>query len=342
MLYFHWPWFSGCIPYCVSFPAHMRRHRHFVAQYVISKDFHKCFLMSLQQAFKYNDHSLNTTNRHINDEQSEDNGKRFLDNRCNLHSGFNLVAASLAQFGFWRCKRTRSNLLAKKKRMCRLEWPYCERYIASYRISVSWWWIQKRTILLHRNLNDPNEATSPELSQKYVERSWRKYLWGSWLCPAHESLVKFDWTLTQMSRVRVESSVEIKDMSRVRVESHWLSSESKLSQLDTAWVKVNLRLTGVSAERHWPGGGRITPPPQANFQTDDRSETGEATLERSRRDGSKALLKLFLKGHMSGQGQVKGQNWAFPHFGSQNRQLDSNRPKLGRNTQRLDEGIVWV
>ena len=93
--------------------------------------------------------------------------------------------------------------------------------------------------------------------------------------------------------------------------------------------------------RAWPGsqpnaidrggGGRITPP-QANSQTNDRSETGEAALERSRRDGSKALLKIFLKGHVSGQGQVKGKNWAFQHFGSQNRQLDSNRPKLGRNT----------
>ena len=93
--------------------------------------------------------------------------------------------------------------------------------------------------------------------------------------------------------------------------------------------------------RDWPGsqpnaidrggGGRITPP-QANSQTNDRSETGEAALERSRRDGSKALLKFFLKGHVPGQGQVKGQNWAFQHFGSQNRQLDSNRPKLGRNT----------
>ena len=94
---------------------------------------------------------------------------------------------------------------------------------------------------------------------------------------------------------------------------------------------LNPRLTGVSAERHWPGGGRITPP-QVNSQTNDRSETGEAALERSRRDGSKALLKFFLKGHVSGQGQVKGKNWAFQHFGSQNRQLDSNRPKLGRNT----------
>ena len=86
-------------------------------------------------------------------------------------------------------------------------------------------------------------------------------------------------------------------------------------------------------DRGWGGGGAYNaPPPQANSQNNDRSETGEAALERSRRDGSKALLKFLFKGHVSGQGQVKGQNWAFPHFGSQNRQLDSNRPKLGRNT----------
>ena len=105
---------------------------------------------------------------------------------------------------------------------------------------------------------------------------------------------------------------------------------------ESAWIVSLTFLT-----RAWPGsqpnaidrggGGRITPP-QANSQTNDRSETGEAALERSRRDGSKALLKFFLKGHVSGQGQVKGKNWAFQHFGSQNRQLDSNRPKLGRNT----------
>ena len=41
-----------------------------------------------------------------------------------------------------------------------------------------------------------------------------------------------------MSRVRVESAVKIKNMSRVRVESRWSSFESELSQLDTAWVKV--------------------------------------------------------------------------------------------------------
>ena len=60
----------------------------------------------------------------------------------------------------------------------------------------------------------------------------------SGLCSTHEPWVKFDSTLTQMSRVRVESAVKIQDMSRVRVESRWLSFESELSQLDTAWVKV--------------------------------------------------------------------------------------------------------
>ena len=43
-----------------------------------------------------------------------------------------------------------------------------------------------------------------------------------------------------MSRVRVESAVKIKDMSRVRVESRWSSFESELSQLDTAWVNVEV------------------------------------------------------------------------------------------------------
>ena len=69
--------------------------------------------------------------------------------------------------------------------------------------------------------------------------------------------------------------------------------------------------------RAWPGsqpnaidrgGGEAynAPPGQANSQTNDHSETGEAALERSRRDGSKELLKFFLKGHVSGQGLVKG------------------------------------
>ena len=51
-------------------------------------------------------HLIQLIDIYLNDEQSEDNWKRFLENLCNIHSDFNLVAASLAQFGFWRCKRT--------------------------------------------------------------------------------------------------------------------------------------------------------------------------------------------------------------------------------------------
>ena len=106
----------------------------------------------------------------------------------------------------------------------------------------------------------------------------------------------------------------------------WVSGNSIVFSLTRAWP-------GSQPNAIDRGGGAYNaPPPEANSQTNDRSETGEAALERSRQYGSKALLKFFLKGHVSGQGQVKGQNWAFQHFGSQNRQLDSNRPKLGRNT----------
>ena len=52
------------------------------------------------------------------------------------------------------------------------------------------------------------------------------------------SRVKFDSILTQMSRVKVESAVKIRDMSRARVESGWSLFESELSQLDTTWVEV--------------------------------------------------------------------------------------------------------
>ena len=50
--------------------------------------------------------------------------------------------------------------------------------------------------------------------------------------------VNFDSTLTEISRVRVEPTVKIKNMSRIRVESRWSSFESELSQLDSPWVKV--------------------------------------------------------------------------------------------------------
>ena len=66
--------------------------------------------------------------------------------------------------------------------------------------------------------------------------------WGPWragLCLTDESWVKFDSTLTQLNRVRVESAVNTKDMSWVRVESRWSSLESELSILKTAEWKLS-------------------------------------------------------------------------------------------------------
>ena len=54
---------------------------------------------------------------------------------------------------------------------------------------------------------------------------------------SRESTLTRLW-LTYMSRVRVESTVKIKDMSWVRVESLWSSFESELSQLGTAWIQL--------------------------------------------------------------------------------------------------------
>ena len=81
-----------------------------------------------------------------------------------------------------------------------------------------------------------------------------------------------------MSRVRVESAVKIKDMSRVRVESRWSSFESELSQLDTAWVKVEslvfrrenvkiLQLFATLQRKNQPTAtfDRTPPPPVNNF-----------------------------------------------------------------------------
>ena len=69
----------------------------------------------------------------------------------------------------------------------------------------------------------------------------------------------------------------------------------------------NPRFTGVSPNTIDRGGGTYNAS-QANSQTNDRSETGEAALERSRQDGSKTYFKFSLKVHGLGQGQVKGQN----------------------------------
>ena len=59
------------------------------------------------------------------------------------------------------------------------------------------------------------------------------------------------------------------------------------------------------------GGGGVGSDPPAISKTDGRRETDEAEFERSRRDASKPLSKIQNWGHVSGQGQVKGQNRVF-------------------------------
>ena len=56
------------------------------------------------------------------------------------------------------------------------------------------------------------------------------------LCSTHESLVKFDSTLTQMSQVGVESTVKIKVLSRVSVES----ADCHMSQSRVSPINMSL------------------------------------------------------------------------------------------------------
>ena len=59
---------------------------------------------------------------------------------------------------------------------------------------------------------------------------------------------------------------------------------------------------------------RTQPTGMPNSRTRGRSEVGEAANESSRWVLFKQILKIFLKGHMSGQGQVKGQNRHFSPY----------------------------
>ena len=102
-------------------------------------------------------------------------------------------------------------------------------------------------------------------------------------------------------------------MGPTNIETHEQNTWKRLGEKSSTQIpNTSLQLAQNDDELLNPrltvGGGVIRPPPQANSQTNDRSETGEAALERSRRDGSKTILNFFLKGHVSGQGQVNGQN----------------------------------
>ena len=134
----------------------------------------------------------------------------------------------------------RGLILTKPKKACCV-WPSGWVVVAPLRcdlscLDVSGHWSSALVEKSHPPLDLVKRFQRPWLNLA-VEK-WLSHAYHAGLCSTHESWVKFDSTLTQMSRVRVESAVKIKDMSRVRVESRWSSFESELSQLDTARVKV--------------------------------------------------------------------------------------------------------
>ena len=63
-------------------------------------------------------------------------------------------------------------------------------------------------------------------------------VWLSGLCPTHESWVKFESTLTQMSRVIVESAVKTRDMNREfhHADRHLSQNWVNLILLSQSWV----------------------------------------------------------------------------------------------------------
>ena len=85
--------------------------------------------------------------------------------------------------------------------------------------------------------------------------------------------------------------------------------ETNPAQLASASMLTRALLGYFRTLRTAGGGGRFGPP--AISRTDGRRETGEAAFERSHREASRSIIKLTLKGHRSGQGQVKGKKCRF-------------------------------
>ena len=70
---------------------------------------------------------------------------------------------------------------------------------------------------------------------------------------------------------------------------------------------------------------------------------GEAALESAHADNSKALLKIVLKGHVSGQGQVKRQIAVFSWFGIWGRHIKVILAQTWtKYSQSYDEGTMGI
>ena len=128
----------------------------------------------------------------------------------------------------------------------------------------------------------------------------------------------------------------------LHVIDKWQYIENRAS--GTAWAISAL----ATAWRGCGGGGgfriRIRIPSPASSRTEGQRETDEVVFERSHGGGSKTSLKLFFsKGHVSGQGQVKGQNAVFPRlrtWGSRRPHSTSLVPNLAKWSQK--KVCIWT
>ena len=79
---------------------------------------------------------------------------------------------------------------------------------------------------------------------------------------------------------------------------------------------TNPRPAGVFGRTSPAGGGEILPPPHPSCLTRKREAVGRRARRQSKAIAEYVLsnLKIVLKGHMSDQGQVKGQNRDFSPY----------------------------
>ena len=96
---------------------------------------------------------------------------------------------------------------------------------------------------------------------------------------------------------------------------------------------IILRPAGVTSRTRIAGGVIFTPPGISG--TKGRRGTREAAIESSPQDDSIQFLKFSWKGHVQGQGQVKGQKHGFRIFRYRPRTVSSSVPKISINNPKI-------
>ena len=135
----------------------------------------------------------------------------------------------------------------------------------------------------------------------YISDSW--YLW--------HQVMPFSWSPIRYIHIYLPNVCTYLYLPNSMDKKYLLFYASAGANMNR--VTLTRHRLGCFCTHHSLGGGGSDPdpPPPAISKTDGRRETDEAAFERSRRDASKPLSKIQNWGHVSGQGQVKGQNRVF-------------------------------